>query len=244
MRKDEWAQGDVEQKIFLHTQNSIQAMCHHYGLHQECEVFWIANRKQVQLVHWRVGMSEWEKRIIKRYNRIDIHPQHAELVNELIVEFLLPRHEAFYKTKVDWYKILQIKYERDIVSALSIKVFDKPIFKGMQAEYVHQEERMATQISQMIKEKNRRGPDRVIVSMVNEACLTVIVLGLISEFTQEYIQNQPSAYLVIKDMLLLLVRQAVCDACQNVLELVVNDELFDIDIARNQIVVVTNIKKE
>lgn len=233
-RKDEWVQPADEQRVLWHTQQAIASMCSFYRLNRQFVVDWVISRKNLQVVKCSVHVDEWEQHVLSKYSQ-EFAQQRAALINELVAKHVVPYHENFYKTKVLWCKVFHVYQDVEWISSLSVKCFDKPIFKAVKPHFVNEEEVLANAISQGIKERNRRGPDR-IVTAISEVCTLVVITGLLPGFMCDYIGKHPREKGSMERMLSSMLEEAICEACQEVFARSDLKITFNMDFGQDRII--------
>lgn len=174
-------------------------MQEHYKLPKVFKLSHCFCRKDLQLFVMVTDQDSWEK-FRHKYLQAGSVEQYVQWILSMTCEHMRKNVEALYNAQINEWCIFPPQPVGDLVYAYTVKIFDKPIFKGFGAQYGNLEDRLTRIASNHIRHLTGRGPQRITVNILENKYLVLCVFGTIPLFILDYIMTHPANCLYIKDL--------------------------------------------
>ena len=222
------------QDILVYHQNLLSEMRSHYGLPEVYHLTNSVGRKDTQVISMVTSFEKWEQ-FKNKYTQITSVQQYIQLVMEITWEYLQPKLEEYYGAKIKSWYLLGPHIGKDAVYAYTVKSFDTPLFKTIDAQQGVTEDKLAGMISGYIRDFSGKGPERVTVAILDKRYMVVSISGLIPRYIKDYVWSNNDACLYIRKMLASLLNGAVDYVFQSEYQLV-PEKFTEVDFNHNRIV--------
>ena len=195
----------------------------------------VASRKQVQIVLFGNNLSAWEELAYKKFGKPYSFLEHRQLIAQTIKEWYLPQLEEFYRTPITHFYMLEPHVQGNFIYGFTIKLFDVPIFKSVDAQYAPLEEKLASALSSRLRQQYGRGPGRVTAALVGDRFLVFVASEMLAPFIRSFIEENPEAADVSVKMLEALMRDAVDFVCREHYDRTY-ETFVEVDLSGNQLI--------
>ena len=228
------------QNLLTYHQNLISEMRSHYGLPEVYRLTHSACRKDTQVVSMVTSLEKWEQ-FRNKYTQITSVQQYTQLIMEMTWEYLQPKLEDFYGAKIKCWYLFGPQIGRNVVRAYSVKLFDTPLFKTIDAHQGNTEDKFASMVSGYIRDLSGKGPERVTVAILDNRYMVICVSGLIPRYIKDYVNSNNDVYLYIQKMMASLLEGAVDYVFQSEYQLV-PEKITEVDFKHNDIITLAIIR--
>ena len=212
----------------------------HYGLPNIYRLIHCTCRKDTQVVSLVTSLEKWEE-FKNRFTKITSVQQYTQLIMELTWEYLQPKLEEHYGAKIKLWYFLGPYIGNNTVYAYSVKLFDTPLFRSVDAHQGNTEDKFASMVSGYIRNLSGKGPERVTVSILDNCYMAVCVSGLLPQYIKNYACSNNDAYFYIQNMMESLLNSAVDYAFQSEYQFV-PEKFTEVDFKHNHIITLAIIR--
>lgn len=196
----------------------------------------LAMRKHVQIVLFATTFSEWEKISLQKYGKPHAYQEHRSLFVDTAQHHYLPNIETYYRCPVDYFYLFESHFNYNFMYSFSVKFFASPLFKQIDAHQAPVEEKLASAFSLRLRLQNGRGPTKVTVSVMSNRFIVFEAIGVLSLFSQGYVQKHPESTQMTINMTSDLITDAVNFACQECYQDQFDEHFLEVDLIHNRVI--------
>ncbi len=224
-----------ETELFSIHSSFAEDMRYKFNIPEFVKLRWLAMRKNVQIAFFCNSLSEWDKITYNVYGKAHTFLDYRELIIKTMKATYLPELEEYYKSKITNFYIFEPHCTEQTIYGFTTKIFEKPLFKSIDAIHAPVEEKLSSSLATYIKKQYGRGPGHTSAAILNNRVLVLVVTNLIAPFPKKFAESDCSAMIVANRMLKSLFEEAVEFACREQYGETF-ESFFEIDIVENQMI--------
>lgn len=189
---------DPQQYVEAHAK-LMESMQDYYKLPKVFKLDRCFCRKDLQLFLMVTDRDHWENFASKFFQTGSLE-QYVQLILSMTWDHMRKNVEALYNAQIDYWCIFQPHSIGDLVYAYTVKIFDKPLFKGLGSQYGNTEDRFTRIASNQIRHLTGRGPKRITITILENKYMILSVFGIIPPFIHNYVVSHSENYSPVKEL--------------------------------------------
>lgn len=225
-------------KNVLETHEKLgREMREEYGFPEFLKLRSLTGRKNMQIAFLANPLRQWERLALNDYGAQHSYQLHKNLIGDAMRRSLLPKLEAYYDCRIQHCYLFDPNFSDDYVYSVVLKIFEKPLFKEVEADNAPLEEKLAKLFSRQLRELNGRGPEQSWTTLCKKHFVVFQAKGVLPLLAKEMALQSEETMKVLKKLQESLASKAIDNVCKAEFAMA-TEKFIEFDIQNNQLVAV------
>ena len=199
-KKIAYQDNDIQRLTEKHIQY-MREMHEQYEIPEFVKLQWLAARKNVQVAFFASPLKKWEQVSINEFGKKHPFQEYKNSIVDIIRKTTVPKLEAYYQCAISAYYLFDSKVDATSLYNFSVKIFTSSLFKVVNAHQIAEEGKLATRLSQKIRENFGRGAKQVSTYILRPHVLLFIISDLSPASMPLYLEKNSSSREIWCEML-------------------------------------------
>ena len=191
----------AKKKVYLQSLKNLidyhlklrQAMCRKYPFVCFFDLQQLMVCRQVEMTLYVERYSQWEVALVGEGREYVKLKKYYPFLAEATRTYVLPRKEKEYASRARYYHLFEPYIGKKRSYTISLTFYSDSIFKSLGGGPNKYDEAIAADISKYYRQQNVRGPEAVMVVLMESVFAVIIIRGVTSTFWRRYQKDSAEA---------------------------------------------------